>query len=47
MGTSFDLTDFTGPSISLQYNKSINNEEKAIFIILLSSKSEMQPQFLC
>lgn len=47
MGRSFDLIDFMGPSTSLLYNESINNEEKAIFIIPLSSKSEMQPQFLC
>lgn len=38
MGRSFDLTDFMGPSISLLHNESINNEEKAIFIILLNSK---------
>lgn len=46
MGRNFDLTDFTGPSISLLYDESINNEEKAIFIILLNSKSEMERQFL-
>lgn len=47
MGRSFDRSGFTGPSISLLYNKSLNNEEKAIFIILLNVKSEMQLQSLC
>lgn len=46
MGRNFDLTDFTGPTISLLYNESINDEEKAIFIILLNSKSVMECQFL-
>lgn len=46
MGKSFDRSGFTGPSISLLYNKSLTNEEKAIFIILLNVKSEMQLQSL-
>lgn len=47
MGRSFDLSGFTGPSISLLYNESINSEEKDIFIILLNVKSETQPQSVC
>jgi len=46
MGRSFDLTDFMHPSISLLYSESNHSVEKASFIILLNSKSGMQPQFL-